>query len=158
MSDIDVMQNAKGETNSPPQAEFDPMRWAQLNPWLSEGQADDRTPMNGSVKNSGGITIRSALLRPEDSSGDVQEVVANEAGLSQTFEWTQMINLYINQRRVGDVSILDLKGRERIRGVTLALHESICCLAREGKIQVLLTLPGSSTLIRTGWASLFQVT
>ena len=39
----------KGESNS--QAEFDPVRWAQRNPWLSEGQADDRTPMNGSVKN-----------------------------------------------------------------------------------------------------------
>ena len=51
-----------------------------------------------------------------------------------------MINLYINQRRVDDVTILDLKGRERIRGATLALHESIRCLAREGKIQVLLDL------------------
>jgi len=30
--------------------EFDPVRWAQLNPWLSEGQADDRIPMNRSVK------------------------------------------------------------------------------------------------------------
>ena len=54
MSDSYVMQNANGETNSPRQAEFDPMRWAQLNPWLSEGQTDDRTPMNGSVKDSGG--------------------------------------------------------------------------------------------------------
>ena len=51
-----------------------------------------------------------------------------------------MINLYINERRVEDVTILDLKGRERIRGVTLAFHESIRCLAREGKIQVLLDL------------------
>lgn len=51
-----------------------------------------------------------------------------------------MINLYINERRVEDVTILDLKGRERIRGVTMALHESIRCLAREGKIQVLLDL------------------
>ena len=51
-----------------------------------------------------------------------------------------MINLYINQRRVEDVTILDLKGRERIRGATLALHESIRCLAREGKLQVLLDL------------------
>ena len=51
-----------------------------------------------------------------------------------------MINLYINQRRVEDVTILDLKGRDRIRGVTTALHESIRCLAREGKIQVLLDL------------------
>jgi anti-anti-sigma factor len=51
-----------------------------------------------------------------------------------------MINLYINQRRVEDVTILDLKGRERIRGATIALHESIRCLAGEGKIQVLLDL------------------
>ena len=54
MSHIYFMQNAKDETNSPTQAEFDPIRWALLNPWLSEGQPDDRTPMNGSVKDSGG--------------------------------------------------------------------------------------------------------
>jgi hypothetical protein len=54
MSHIDFRQNAKGETNSPTQAEFDPIRWALLNPWLSEGQPDDRIPMNGSVKVSGG--------------------------------------------------------------------------------------------------------
>ncbi|HEV8428995.1 MAG TPA: STAS domain-containing protein [Pyrinomonadaceae bacterium] len=51
-----------------------------------------------------------------------------------------MINLYINERRIEDVTVLDLKGRERIRGATIALHESIRCLAREGKIQVLLDL------------------
>jgi hypothetical protein len=50
----DVKQKANGEINSPAQAEFDPIRWAQLNPWLSEGQEDDRTPMNGAVKDSGG--------------------------------------------------------------------------------------------------------
>src|ERR1043166_1183393 len=51
-----------------------------------------------------------------------------------------MINLYVNERQVEDVTILDLKGRERIRGATIALHESIRCLAAEGKIQVLLDL------------------
>ena len=51
-----------------------------------------------------------------------------------------MINLYINERQVEDVTILDLKGRDRIRGATIALHESIRCLAGEGKIQVLLDL------------------
>jgi len=51
-----------------------------------------------------------------------------------------VINLYINERRVEDVTILDLKGRERIRGVTVNLHESIRCLAGEGKTQVLLDL------------------
>jgi len=50
-----------------------------------------------------------------------------------------MINLYLNERRVEDVTILDLKGRERIRGA-MALYESIRCLAREGKTQVLLDL------------------
>ena len=34
MSDIYVMQNAKGETNSTMQSMFDPIRWALLNPWL----------------------------------------------------------------------------------------------------------------------------
>jgi anti-sigma B factor antagonist len=51
-----------------------------------------------------------------------------------------VINLYINERRIDDVTILDLKGRERIRGATIALHESIRCLAGEGKLQVLLDL------------------
>ena len=54
MSDIHVMQNAKGETISPVQTEFDPIGWALLNPWLSEGQPDDRIPMDGSVRDSGG--------------------------------------------------------------------------------------------------------
>ena len=51
-----------------------------------------------------------------------------------------MINLYINERQAEDVTILDLKGRERMRGATIALHESIRCLAGQGKIQVLLDL------------------
>jgi hypothetical protein len=54
MNDIYRLQKTTGATNLPAQSEFDPVRWAQLNPWLSEGQADDRTPMNGSVKDSGG--------------------------------------------------------------------------------------------------------
>ena len=51
-----------------------------------------------------------------------------------------MINLYINQRQIEDVTVLDLKGRERVRGATIALRESIRCLAGEGKIQILLDL------------------
>ena len=54
MNETDVMENANRKTNAPTQAEFDPIRWALLNPWLSEGQPDDRIPMNGSVKDSGG--------------------------------------------------------------------------------------------------------
>ena len=51
-----------------------------------------------------------------------------------------MINLYLNERRIAHVTVLDLKGRERIHGATIRLHESIRCLAREQKIQVLLDL------------------
>jgi hypothetical protein len=39
--------------NSPRPAPFDAARWALANPWLSEGQADDRLPMDGSVRDSG---------------------------------------------------------------------------------------------------------
>jgi hypothetical protein len=64
MSDIYVMQDAMGETNSPTEAKFDLIRWALLNPWLSEGQPDDRTPMNGSVKDSGGThTVQRSFAR-----------------------------------------------------------------------------------------------
>jgi anti-sigma B factor antagonist len=51
-----------------------------------------------------------------------------------------VINLYINERHIEDVTVLDLKGRERIRGAAIGLHESIRCLAGEGKIQILLDL------------------
>ena len=55
-------------------------------------------------------------------------------------EENTVINLYINQRQIEDVTVLDLKGRERVRGATIGLHESIRCLAGEGKIQILLDL------------------
>jgi len=48
------MQEPIIETPSQAQTKFDSMRWARLNSWLLEGQADDRIPMNGSVKDCGG--------------------------------------------------------------------------------------------------------
>ena len=51
-----------------------------------------------------------------------------------------MVNLYIHQRREGDVTVLDLKGRIRISGGTLALHRSIRTLVEEGKTKILLNL------------------
>jgi len=51
-----------------------------------------------------------------------------------------VINLYINERRTGNVTILDLKGRLRIGGNTLALHKSIRCLIVEKKLLILLNL------------------
>lgn len=51
-----------------------------------------------------------------------------------------MVNLYINERREGDVTVLDLKGRIRINGGTLVLHRSIRGLVEEGKTKILLNL------------------
>lgn len=53
-----------------------------------------------------------------------------------------MINLYINERRAGDVTVLDLKGRLRVGGNSVALHKSIRCLLLEKKILILLNLGG----------------
>lgn len=53
-----------------------------------------------------------------------------------------MINLYINERRAGDVTVLDLKGRVRAGGTTVALHNSIRTLIREEKTLILLNLSG----------------
>ena len=50
--------------NSVTPAPFDPIRWALANPWLSEGQADDRRPINGSVApNDGAASARRAFAR-----------------------------------------------------------------------------------------------
>jgi anti-sigma B factor antagonist len=53
-----------------------------------------------------------------------------------------VINLYINERRTGEVTILDLKGRLRVGGNMLALHKSIRTLVLEKKFQILLNLAG----------------
>ena len=39
--------------NSPALVPFKPKRWALANAWLAEGQADDRIPMDGSVRDRG---------------------------------------------------------------------------------------------------------
>jgi hypothetical protein len=41
---------ALDSSNSPAPAPFDAAHWAFANPWLAEGQADDRTPMDGAVR------------------------------------------------------------------------------------------------------------
>lgn len=53
-----------------------------------------------------------------------------------------MINLYINERRSGDVAILDLKGKLRIGGNSIALHKSIRSLVVEKKMKIVLNLAG----------------
>jgi anti-sigma B factor antagonist len=53
-----------------------------------------------------------------------------------------VINLYISERRAGDVTILDLKGRLRVGGNAVALHKSIRSLILEKKLLILLDLAG----------------
>ncbi len=67
-----------------------------------------------------------------------------------------MINLYINERRIGNVSVLDLKGRVRISGPNLALHRSIRTLAEEGKLQVLLNLANVMSIDSSGLGELIS--
>ena len=65
-----------------------------------------------------------------------------------------MINLYINERRAGDVTVLDLKGRLRVGGNTLALHKSIRCLVLEKKTRILLNLAGVTFIDSCGLGEL----
>jgi anti-sigma B factor antagonist len=66
----------------------------------------------------------------------------------------QVINLYINQRAVGNVTILDLKGRVRIGGTTISLHRSIRNLVEEGKMQILLNLANVTAIDSSGLGEL----
>lgn len=65
-----------------------------------------------------------------------------------------MINLYINERRAGPVTVLDLKGRVRVGGGTVGLHKSIRCLVDEGKTQILLSLAGVTHMDSSGLGEL----
>lgn len=65
-----------------------------------------------------------------------------------------MINLYINERRTGDVTVLDLKGRLRVGGNTVALHKSIRALILEKKTRILLNLAGVSFIDSCGLGEL----
>jgi anti-sigma B factor antagonist len=65
-----------------------------------------------------------------------------------------VINLYINERRTGDVTILDLKGRLRVGGNAVALHKSIRCLVLEKKILIVLNLAGVTHIDSCGLGEL----
>lgn len=69
---------------------------------------------------------------------------------------TQVVNLYIHERRERDVAVLDLKGRIRISGGALALHRSIRCLVEEGKTKILLNLAGVTHIDSTGLGELIS--
>ena len=61
-----------------------------------------------------------------------------------------MFNLYINERRIGDVAVLDLKGRIRTTGRTRGLHSSIRSLVQKGRTRILLNLSQVTHLDSSG--------
>lgn len=65
-----------------------------------------------------------------------------------------MINLYIKERQLGDVTALDLKGRVRVGGATVALHKSFRALVQEEKILILLNLAGVTHIDSSGLGEL----
>lgn len=66
----------------------------------------------------------------------------------------KVINLYINERRAGDVTVLDLKGRLRIGGSTVALHKTIRTLVQEEKTLLLINLEGVTYIDSCGLGEL----
>ena len=66
------------------------------------------------------------------------------------------MSLYINQRRVGEVTVLDLKGRVRIGGGVIELHKAIRTLVDEGKTQILLNLSGVTHIDSSGLGQLIS--
>jgi anti-sigma B factor antagonist len=67
-----------------------------------------------------------------------------------------VINLYINERKVRDVTVLDLKGRVRIGGSALDLHKAIRCLVGEGKTKILLNLAAVTHIDSSGLGELIS--
>jgi anti-sigma B factor antagonist len=65
-----------------------------------------------------------------------------------------VINLYINERRTADITILDLKGRLRVGGNAVALHRSIRSLILEQKHQIVLNLAGVTFIDSCGLGEL----
>lgn len=65
-----------------------------------------------------------------------------------------MINLYIDQRRNADVTILDLKGKLRVGGNAMALHRSIRSLILEKNTQIILNLSGVTFIDSCGLGEL----
>ena len=65
-----------------------------------------------------------------------------------------VINLYINERRSAEVTILDLKGRLRVGGNAVALHRSIRSLLSEKKTRIVLNLAGVTFIDSCGLGEL----
>ncbi|MDT5272371.1 MAG: anti-sigma factor antagonist [Acidobacteriota bacterium] len=62
----------------------------------------------------------------------------------------------INERRVGNVTILDVDGELRTSRSRAALHDAIARLSEEGRNQILLNLAGLTAIDASGLGELLQ--
>jgi anti-sigma B factor antagonist len=67
-----------------------------------------------------------------------------------------VINLYIKERQVGAVTVLDLKGRVRVGGATVSLHRAFRSLVQEEKFLILLNLTGVTHIDSSGLGELIS--
>jgi len=106
------------------------------------------------------LTLFSAPLESSRSPDSTAINRGHKTPADNVFEVTQgeskVVNLYIHERRERDVAVLDLKGRIRISGGTLALHKSIRCLVDEGKSKILLNLAGVTHIDSMGLGELIS--
>ena len=59
-----ALADIKSNINPPAPAQFNAVRWGELNEWCVGGQADDRRPMNGGVlKSNGSASAQRAAAR-----------------------------------------------------------------------------------------------
>lgn len=62
LSGLSPTSSSNREAGNEPLPRFDPIKWARANPWLVEGQADDRLPVNGAVTASDGTAAEQRSL------------------------------------------------------------------------------------------------
>ncbi len=115
--------------------------------------------LNVRVEGNAAIVTGINSVKGHDAKGQAFDRKTRNGGLKLPGEpgrSFKVINLYINERRVGKVTVLDLKGRVRVGGGTVALHRSIRTLVEEGKTQILLNLSGVTHIDSSGLGELIS--
>lgn len=67
-----------------------------------------------------------------------------------------MVTCKINERRIGDVTILDIEGELRTGGSRAVLRDALGRLSQEGRNQILLNLAGLSAIDASGLGELLE--
>jgi anti-sigma B factor antagonist len=69
---------------------------------------------------------------------------------------SMMVTCQIKERRIGDVTILDVHGELKTGGSRAVLHETIGRLSEEGRNQILLNLAGLTAIDASGLGDVLQ--